>query len=100
MASQTVSYRVDSETIAQFEVDVSGGFNAAASAGQVIADVRNAVGPAVEAAKVVLDRVKPLGTEAVEVKFGVKASGSNNWTVARTASEATFEITLSWRPAD
>jgi hypothetical protein len=99
-ASQTVSYRVDGETVAQFEIDASHGFTAAASAGEIITDVRNAVGPAIEAARAVLDRVKPLGSECVEVKFGVKVSGSESWSVARSASDATYEITLSWRPKD
>lgn len=96
-ASQTVFYSVDNETVAQFEIEPGPGYMPAASAGHVIADVRNAVGPAVDAARAVLDRVKPLGSESVEVKFGVKVSGAENWTVARSAADATYEITLSWR---
>lgn len=97
-ASQTVSYQVDDETVAEFEVDPVEGFTPASSAGEVITDVRNAVGPAVAAAKAVLDRVKPVGTEAVEVRFGVRVSGSKKWSIARRPTEGTFEVTLSWRP--
>jgi len=56
------------------------------------------VSPAIAAAKVVLDRLNELGSESVEVRFGVKVSGRDNWAVARRAEEGNFEVTLSWRP--
>lgn len=96
-ASQIVSYQVDGETVAEFDIDPPAGFNPAASVGEVIADVRNAVGPAIDAAKEVLDRIKPVGSEAVEIRFGVKVSGTKKWSVARRPGEGTFEVTLSWR---
>lgn len=96
--SQIVSYRVDGETVATFEIDPPGGFIPASEAGEIVAEVRNAVGPAVAAAKVVLERMRPLDSEAVELRFGVKVSGTKDWSVARRASEGTFEVTLSWRP--
>lgn len=97
-ASQIVSYRVDGETVAYFEIDPPPGFNQAAGTGEIIAEVRNAVGPAVEAAKAVLDRVRSTDSESVEVRFGVKVNGSADWSVARRVVEGTFEVTLSWRP--
>jgi hypothetical protein len=33
------------------------------------------------------------------VTFGVKVSGGMDWLIARAASEANFEIKLTWRPA-
>jgi NTP-dependent ternary system trypsin peptidase co-occuring protein len=58
--------------------------------------VQQAVAPAVEAAKVVLDKVREAGPDQVELKFGVKVSGGTNWLVAKTAGEGNFEITLTW----
>jgi Trypsin-co-occurring domain 1 len=97
-ASRIVSYRVDENTVAQFEIEPPEGFKPAAGVGQIIADVQGAIGPAVDAARVVLDRVRPLGADSVEVRFGVKVSGSADWLVAKVAAEGTFEITLVWRP--
>jgi len=60
--------------------------------------VREAVRPAVEAAAVVLERIKALGPEAVTVKFGIKVSGGANWLVSKAASEGNLEVPLSWKP--
>ena len=45
-----------------------------------------------------LEKVKESGPDEVELKFGVKVSGTMNWLVARAASEGNFEITLTWKP--
>jgi hypothetical protein len=50
----------------------------------------------VSAAKAVLDKVKEIRPGGIELKFGIKVSGSANWLVARAASEGNFEITLIW----
>jgi len=50
--------------------------------------------PAVEAARDVLDRAKEHCSCEVEVKFGIKVSGTMNWLVAKAATEANSEITL------
>ena len=59
--------------------------------------VREAIGPAVEAAKAVLGEGEgnPAG-DGIEVKFGVKASGEASWLVAKAAAEGNFEVTLTW----
>jgi len=93
-----VLYRADDGSTTQFEIDPLPGYAPAAAAGEVIASVRDAVSPAIAAAKVVLDRLNELGSESVEVRFGVKVSGRDNWAVARRAEEGNFEVTLSWRP--
>ena len=58
--------------------------------------LQEAVRPAVEGAKAVLEQVKAVQPQKVEVKFGVKVSGTMNWVVAKAATEGNFEITLSW----
>jgi hypothetical protein len=98
MATRLVTYSLGDGTIAEFEVDPGAGYVQAAKYGEIIASVRDAVGPAVEAAREVLDRVKPLASHAVTVRFGVKVSGDKTWSVARAAAEGNFEVTLSWHP--
>jgi hypothetical protein len=50
----------------------------------------------VEAAKAVLDKVKEVRPNEVELKFGIKVSGGANWLVAKATGEANFQITLTW----
>ena len=98
MARQVVSYAVDADTVVRFEVDPSEEFRDVA-ADQVLGKVHEAVGPAVAAAQAVLKRVAEVRPDEVEVKFGVKVDGTANWLVARASTEASFEITLTWKPA-
>ena len=95
MSTQIVSYQLDDSTTVQFEVEPPPGFRPA-GAQEMAGRVREAVGPAVEAAKAVLDKVKEAGPDQVELRFGIKVSGGANWLVARSAGEANFEISLSW----
>ncbi len=95
MASQVVTYSVDDDTTVKFEVEPIEGF-LPAGPDEVLGRVKEAVGPAVEAAKAVLDKVKEARPNEVELKFGIKVSGGANWLVAKAAGEANFEITLSW----
>ena len=97
MPIEVATYKVDDSTTVMFEVEPSADFRPAGP-GQVAGRVQEAVGPAVEAAKAVLDKVKDLGPDQVEVKFGVKVSGGAQWLVAKAAGEASFEITLTWSP--
>jgi hypothetical protein len=96
MTTQIVTYEVDDSTIVRFEVDPPPGF-APAGAGEIAGRVREAVGPAVDAAKAVLDKVKEARPDQVEMTFGIKVSGGANWLVAKSAAEANFEITLTWQ---
>lgn len=95
VTSQVVKYQLDDSTLVGFEIDPGSGWHQA-GAKEFAGQVRNAVGPAVEAAKAVLDRAKEIKPDGVEVKFGVKVTGEANWVVARAATEGSFEITLSW----
>ena len=51
-----------------------------------------------EAAKVVLDKIREISPGTVEVKFGISVSGGVNWGIAKAAAEGSFEVTLSWSP--
>ena len=90
-----VTYEVDDSTKVKFEIEPGDGFRPAGP-GQVLGRVQDAVGPAVEAAKAVLDKVKEARPDQVEVTFGVKVSGEASWLVAKSAAEGSFEITLTW----
>jgi hypothetical protein len=96
VAPEVVKYRADDSTVVQFEVDPAQGFRPAGT-GDIAGRVRDAVGPAVEAARVVLEKAKEARPDEVELKFGVKVTGGATWMVARAAAEASFEITLTWR---
>ena len=95
MASQVVSYRLNESTVVRFEVDPPEGFHPAGP-DQIAGRVREALGPAVETAKTVLDKIKEIAPDEVELKFGVKVSGGAQWLVAKAAAEGNFEITLTW----
>lgn len=95
MTRQVVTYELDDSTTVRFEVEPPPGFQPA-GAGEIACGVREAVGPAVEAAKTVLDKVKETRPDRVELRFGIKVSGGANWLVASSAAEANFEISLAW----
>ncbi|OUD03686.1 hypothetical protein CA983_08265 [Streptomyces swartbergensis] len=92
-----VSYALDDGTAVQFEVEPTGDWHPV-GADEAAGRVRDAAGPAVEAARTVLDRVAALRPDQIQVKFGVKVNGTASWIVAKAATEANFEITLTWDP--
>ena len=96
MSLQVVTYRVDDTTTVKLEIEQAEGFRPAGP-GEVLGRVTEAVAPAVEAARAVLDKAKEACPDEIEVKFGVKASGETNWLVARAAGESNFQVTLTWR---
>jgi hypothetical protein len=91
-----VRYAVDDETTVSFEIEPIAGFQPAGT-NELAGRVREAVAPAVEAGQEVLEQVKGLGLEAVEVSFGLKVSGTANWFVARASTEGNFAVKLSWK---
>ncbi|MGD9528654.1 MAG: CU044_2847 family protein [Pseudonocardia sp.] len=97
MAASVVSYQLDEDTIVRFEIEPSADFRPAGP-DEIAGKIRDAVVPAVEAARVVLDKVKAVAPTEVKVKFGVKVSGTANWFVAKAATEGNFEIELTWTP--
>lgn len=95
MTTQVVAYQLDDQTTARFEIEPLPGFRPAGPQ-EIVGRVREAVGPAVEAARTVLDKVKEARPDEVELRFGIKVSGGANWLVAKAVGEASFEITLTW----
>src|SRR5215469_12793792 len=85
MATDIVTYQLDDSTTVRFEVEPPPGFRPA-GAEEIAGRVREAVGPAVEAAKTVLDKVKEARPDQVELRFGIKVSGAANWLVAKSAA--------------
>jgi hypothetical protein len=97
VASRVVTYEVDAETTVGFEIEPVEGF-VPCGIEEIAGRVREAIDPAVAAAQAVLARVRSLSPDGVEVKFGVKVTGTANWLVAKAATEGNFEVTLSWQP--
>jgi len=96
VTTQIVRYQVDGSTTVSFEVEPVPGFRPAGLE-EIAGRVRDAVGPAVEAAKTVLEKLEEARPDEVELRFGIKVSGGANWLVAKAAGEGNFEITLTWR---
>ena len=92
-----VRYELDDGTVVGFEVDPTLDFRPAGP-DEIAGKLRAAVAPAVEAARAVLDKAKEAAPDQVELKFGIKVSGTMNWLVARAATEGNFEVTLTWKP--
>ena len=97
LVPQVVTYLVDESTTVGFEIEPMPGFRPA-DADKIAGRVRDAVGPAVEAAKVVLDKVKESCPDEIEVKLESRSPAAANWLIAKAATEGSFEITLSWTP--
>jgi hypothetical protein len=99
MSSQVVTYRVDHVTTVGFEIESSEGYYPAGTQ-EILGQVQEAIGPAVEAAKVILEKFKETRPDEVELKFGVKVTGGANWIVAKASGEGSFEVTLTWSRPD
>ncbi|WP_198167342.1 CU044_2847 family protein [Microbispora sp. ATCC PTA-5024] len=97
--SEVVTYYVDELTTVQFEIEPPPGFQPAGP-GEIVGKVRESLDPAVKAAREVLERVKDTCPDEVQVKFGIKVSGTMNWLVAKAATEGNFEVTLTWKQGD
>lgn len=93
--SQVVTYALDGDETVSIEIAPIEGF-VPVGAEMVAGHVRRAVEPAVAAARVVLDQTRAMAPDTVQVKFGVKVTGTTNWLVAKAATEGNFEITLTW----
>jgi hypothetical protein len=98
VASNVVRYSVDDETVVRFEIEPTADFRPAGAA-DIAGRVRDAVTPAVQAAREVLDKVRQASPDEVKIKFGIKVSGEANWLVAKAATEGNFEIEMIWKPS-
>lgn len=97
MASPVVSYDLDDGTVVRFEVEPTEDWFDV-STEQVLGRVQEAVAPAIEGAKAVLAKAREAAPDEIQVKFGIKVSGTANWLVAKAATEGNFEVTLTWKP--
>ena len=93
--SQVVTYALDDDEAVSIEINPVEGF-VPVGVEQVAGHVRRAVQPAIAAAREVLEQTRAMAPDTVQVKFGVKVTGTANWLVARAATEGNFEITLTW----
>ena len=93
--SQVVTYSLDGDETVSIEITPIVGF-VPVGVEMVAGHVRRAVEPAIAAARVVLDQTRAMAPDTVQVKFGVKVTGTTNWLVAKAATEGNFEITLTW----
>ena len=96
--TDVVTYLVDDETRVRFEIDPPEGFQPA-GVKEIAGRIRDAVTPAVEAAQVVLDKVRQASPDEVKLKFGIKVGGGATWLIAKTSIEGNFEVEMIWRPA-
>jgi hypothetical protein len=96
MLSRVAKYAVGEDIQVEFEIEPLDGYRPV-SADKTLGQVHDALRPALAAARVVLEGVKSLEPDAVSVTFGIKVSGTANWVVAKAASEANFEIQLTWK---
>jgi hypothetical protein len=83
--------------VAQFEIEPLDEMRPA-GAGDIAGTIRESAGPALAAARELLEQVRELAPDAIDVKFGIKVTGTANWVVAKAATEANFEVTMSWQP--
>ncbi|MFF0727930.1 CU044_2847 family protein [Streptomyces sp. NPDC004134] len=95
--SHVVTYAVDADTRVGFEIEPTEDWQPV-GADQLAGRIHDAVEPAVRAARTVLDRLAELSPAEVTVTFGVKANGTANWVVAKAATEASFQVTMTWQP--
>ena len=93
--SQVVTYAVDEDRTVSIEITPVEGF-VPVGVERVAGHIKRAVEPANAAARVVLDQTRAMAPDSVQVKFGVKVTGTTDWLVAKAATEGNFEITLTW----
>ena len=94
-----VSYELPDKTKIWFEIDPVDGWQPA-SHEDVAGRIETAIGPLVAGAEVILGKLKTIQPDGLELKFGVKVSGTANWFVAKAATEGNFEVTLTWKRQD
>jgi hypothetical protein len=97
--SEVVTYGVGIDHEVSIEIVPVEGF-VPVGVNAIAGQVEKAAEPAIAAARAVLDQAQRLAPDAVQVKFGIKVTGTANWLVARAATEGNFEITLSWKKDD
>lgn len=96
MKTQIVRYELGDGTVVEFEIEQAGGVNEVTT-DALAGHVRDAIGPIVGAARMLLDGLKAVSPDELELTFGVKATGKVNWVVAKTETEGNFGVKLVWK---
>jgi len=91
-----VGFTLEDGTVVRFEVEAGSGFGPA-GADEIAGKLADAAAPLVAGARVLLDKVRAMSPDEVEVKFGVKVTGTAHWLIAKAATEGNFEVTLTWK---
>lgn len=99
MPPTVVAYALDDSTKVRFEIDPPTGFQDA-GADKVIGKVQDALAPAIDTAKLILDKLREAKPGEVTVTFGLKVSGKLDWFVVRAGTEGNFQITRTWKPSE
>jgi len=89
------TYLTESGKVVAIEIDPADGFTQASS-DDTPGRIQQAIAPALEAAEAVLEQVRRMSPDQVQVKLGVKVTGTATWVVAKASTEGNFEITLTW----
>jgi len=95
--ARRVSYALDDGTRVEFETEPVEGWQEV-GAEEVIARIGEAVAPLIDGATTILERLKAVAPEGIEITFGVKVSGTANWVIAKAATEGNFAVKLTWSP--
>lgn len=98
MGSAVTQYELEDGTTVLFEYEPTGAFQLAGPE-DIAGRIKAATVPALRAAREVLDQARDLSPDEVSVSFGIKVSGEANFLVAKAATEANFEVTLTWTRA-
>jgi hypothetical protein len=96
---EVVSYLLDDGTVVRFEIEPNAEFRPAGP-DEIAGRIQEAVGPAVDAAHAVLEKVKRSAPNEIKLRFGIKVNGTANWFVAKAATEGNFDIELTWKRGD
>ena len=96
MNTQLVTYTLDDGCKVEFEIERSSGVNEVTNEA-LVGRVREAIGPVVGAARILLEGMKEIAPDELELTFGVKVIGKVNWVVARSETEGNFGVKLVWK---
>jgi hypothetical protein len=96
MAEHVTRYALDDGTVVSFEIDALAGYHPAGPE-EIVSKVRQAVDPALAAARIVMEKARAAAPDEVQITFGLKVIGEANWWVAKAASEGNFEVSLTWK---
>jgi hypothetical protein len=90
----------DGQGVAWFEVSENDRWQAASGAAGVAGKLEESLEPLLAAARLVLDKVRAMAPDEVEVSFGAKLSGEVGWIFSKAAAEGNLAVKLRWKAED